>query len=128
MKETKFKYPKRKIAFNVAIGSMWLLFGFLGVSDEAKSYEYVALFLGILYVGLALYMQIASYVTVTDAGIIKNNLIPIKISFSEIVEVKDMHGLVSIHEKEKKIKIHKRNIQKSQLPEFESFLETIKHD
>ena len=128
MKEMKFKYPKRKKVFNLAIGLLWLTFGFLGISDEAKNYEYVALFLGTVYFGLALYMQIASYVTVTDTEIIKNNLVPIRISFSEIVEVKDIHGVLSIRGNKKKIKIHKRNIQKSQLPQFESFLETIKPD
>lgn len=125
----KYKYPKKKKILNLIIGVLWIAFGVYRMTGEIERYsQYVWIVFGIFYLGLALYMQIASYVTVTSVEIIKNNLIPIRIPFSEIVNVKEFGNEVTIFGKDKKLKIHKRNIQKEQIPQFEAFLETIEFE
>ena len=123
----KFKYPKRKKTLNLIIGLLWIALGVFAVlEDEAKNYEYVWLVFGLFYFGLAIYMQVANYVSVDKQKIVKHNLVPITIQFSEITNVKEKAGRIIIESEGKKMKIYKNNIQKNQLSIFEEAIAKIK--
>lgn len=125
----KFTYPKRKKTFNLIIGLLWIGLGVFAIlEDEAKNYEYIWLVLGLFYFGLALYMQFASYVSVDTQKIVKHNLVPISILFSEITLLKEFAGEVIIETGKKKMKIYKNNIQKNQRPIFEEAIAKIKEE
>lgn len=122
----KFKYPKRKKSFNLIIGILWIGLGVFALwESEARTYEYIWLVLGLFYFGLALYMQVASYVTITKEAIIKNNLVPIKIPLTKITKVNEFANEITIEMDNKKMKIHKNNIQKNQLPIFREAIAKI---
>lgn len=123
----KFKYPKRKKTLNLIIGLLWIGLGVFAIlEDEAKNYEYIWLVLGLFYFGLALYMQVASYVSVDKQKIVKHNLVPIAIQFSEITQLKEFGGTITITSEGKTMKIYKNNIQKNQRPVFEEAIAKIK--
>ncbi|MDX1463179.1 MAG: hypothetical protein R3359_08990 [Marinirhabdus sp.] len=122
----KFKYPKRKKTFNLIIGLLWIGLGVFGIlEDDARKFEYIGLGLGVIYFGLALYMQVASYVSIDEAQIVKHNLVPIKFPLSEITRIKVLGNAITIEKNDKKMKIYKNNIQKKQRPILEEAIAKI---
>lgn len=125
----KFKYPKRKKTFNLVVALFWVALGvFAFFNDVGPITKYIWFVLGALYLGIAIYMQVASYVTITQDAIIKNNVVPIKIPLSKITDVKHVSGAITIAMESKKMKIRKGNIQKNQRPVFEEAIASIEKE
>ena len=126
----KIGYSKKRLFSNLLMGTLWLGVGISYFFEQGiatkKIRPYFLILLGLIYLSIFIFDYTKKYFEISD-GKIKINTFPKKeINIEDIRDVKYYADDYTFKTSDKQIKIQKSQINSKDLPEFESFFNTLK--
>ena len=129
----KVGYSNRRIIFNMIFGILWLAIkGAQYFSDEPfRKSDYILLFIGVIYLFIALVEFFSPYFSYDSDGIITYSFFGMnakKINFHDLIEVKYFGGTYTFRTLDRVIQISKSAMNVKHRSNFETFFQQVQLD
>ena len=122
----KIRFTKKRLRNNLLLGIIWMVFGVaILVFSKNNSFVYVNFGMGILYIGTFLFENTKQYLTIENGSIVKNKIIPKKLNFTDITQIKKFAGAYILKTEKTELRINTEIIEEDSLSELRDVLEKL---
>lgn len=124
----KIAYPNKRPFINLILGILWIIIGtsyFLENNNTSKWGPSITIIVGIFYILYFAYEYFSKYLEITDDKIKINSIPKKEVRIDELTEASRFSEDYILKSPDKILVIAKSQINKNDLPKFESFFNNL---